>query len=80
MRTFAPLSRTPNRIDAWFSSSEMTRHPLFTNAGMNVELVAKPIELINESSMPRNLATSDSHMTCKSLVPPSRRAPPVETP
>lgn len=60
VRTFAPLNRTPIRIDAWFSSSEITRQPLPTSAGTMAEFVAKPIELIIASSSPTKLATSRS--------------------
>jgi hypothetical protein len=60
MRTLAPENRTPTRIDAWLSSSEMTRQPLPTTAGITVELVAKPMDTIVASSWPTNLATSAS--------------------
>ena len=36
----------------------MTRHPLLTSAGMIVELVANPIELMRASSVPKKRATS----------------------
>ena len=80
MRTFAPLSRTPYRIEAWLSSSEMTRQPLLTRPGMMFEFVAKPMELMSASSTPRNRATSASACWCRSRVPPSRREPPAEMP
>ncbi len=32
-RTSAPLMRTPNRMEAWLYSSEITRQPLLTSAG-----------------------------------------------
>ena len=79
-RTAAPLSRVPNLIDEWLSSSEMTRQPLPTRAGMLVELVANPIDVMSASSLPTNLATSSSAWTWRSSVPASRRAPAAETP
>lgn len=75
-----PLVRTPTRIDAWLNSSEITRDPLPTKAGMNVEFVANPIELINESSMPTKRATRASAVRCSSFEPPSKREPHAEIP
>lgn len=48
----AATTSTPNRIDTWFNSSEMTRQPLETKVGMKVTLVAKLIEAINVDSAP----------------------------
>ena len=41
--TLATLERTPNLIDAWLNSSEITRQPFPTKAGIMVEFVAKPM-------------------------------------
>lgn len=67
-RTLAPLSRAPNRMDEWLNSSEMIKQPFPTNAGMVVELVAKPMDPTIADSVPANRATSFSVWTCKSVV------------
>lgn len=59
--TLAPLSRTPNRIEAWLNSSEMTKQPLLTKAGIVVEFVAKPIDTTMADSTPMNFEIRFSH-------------------
>ena len=51
---FAPLNLTPNLIDVWLYSSEMTRRPFPTKAGIMVEFVVKTMKEIMASSWPTN--------------------------
>ena len=65
----APERRAPNRMEAWFSSSEMIKQPLPTRAGKAEALVWKPMEKTMEASLPTKRATRSSISTCRSVVP-----------
>jgi hypothetical protein len=79
-RMLAPDRRAPKRSDEWLYSSEMISVPAPAMAGIVVEFVAKPIEMMHASGWPTKRATRRSACACRSSEPAPRREPNELTP